>query len=478
MSGAGRAQPRERGALRRRLRQLAVATAAVAVAVAVVEVVVKSSDGAFAGTYRLTGSFAEAGHGLEPGSEVAYRGVQVGRVTSIELRAGRADVVLAMDPSFRVPSDALATIEPVNVFGADEVALTFPARGRGRLLAAGGSLAHTAVDRGLEGLFAAAAPLLRQVDTTDLSTVVQNLAAASAGEGPTLRASVDEGAKLAAFLDQTLPAQLAALDSLDGFTGALVPAAGSIDAIGRSANRLLPELNANAPAYRALLADLTPFATNLAQFLSAYHPDIQTLLANGDDVARLVLARQQDIGSLVAGLAVYEAKIAGAVDPAETLPNGSAFGYFDAFVSLGNLNQLVCSLLDPQLPGLSFLAPLQQALAGAGTPLHCASSASGGQASPTSPSVAASAQNLSTSLYGQLGEPSSPGGSRAGAGTARSGAGAGAAPGTAGGTGAAPGAGGSAGGDGSAATGPVPGAGGATSSSTTNVLGQLLGGLL
>ncbi|MDA8268643.1 MAG: MlaD family protein [Actinomycetota bacterium] len=458
--------------MRRWLRQLLVTVLAVAVGVSVVVVVVRSSDGAFGGSYELTGSFAQAGHGLQAGSEVAYRGVQVGRVTTIVLHRGRAAVTMAINPSFRVPADAVATIEPINVFGADEVSLSFPVPTGGSALGAGGTIVHTALAPGLGSLFAAAAPLLRHVDTTDLSTVVANLAQASAGEGPTIRASIDEGAKLAAFLDQTLPAQIAALDSLNGFAGAIGPTAGSIDAISASANQLLPTFDANAAAYRALLADLTPFADNLAQFLSAYHPDIQALLANGDDIARLVLARQQDIGTLISGLAMYETKIGSAVDPAETLPNGSGFVYFDTFVSLGNLDQLVCSLLDPQLPGSAFLAPLQQALTGAGTPFRCgspsaATAPSGGSGTTPGASlpVSQAARKLSTSLYGQWGAPSPRG-------TGSAGLGAPASPstGASSGTGAA---GTSTGGAGSGSSGAVPG-----SSGPTNVLRTLLGGLL
>ncbi len=458
--------------MRRRLWQLLVTALAVAVCVGVVVVVVRSSDGAFGGSYELTGSFAEAGHGLQPGSEVAYRGVQVGRVTTIALHHGRATVAMAINPSFGVPADAEATIEPINVFGADEVSLAFPVPAGGPVLGAGATIVHTAVAPGLGTLFAAAAPLLRQVDTTDLSTIIANLAQASAGEGPTIRASIDEGAKLALFLDQTLPAQIAALDSLDGFAGAIGPTAGSLDAIGASTNQLLPTFNANAAAYRTLVADLTPFANNLAQFLSAYHPDIQALLAKGDDIARLVLARQQDIGSLISGLAMYETKIGSSVDPAEMLPNGTSFVYFDTFVSLGNLDQLVCSLLDPQVPGSSFLAPLQQALTGAGTPFRCggspaasAPSAGSGTGPGASLPVSNAARDLSTSLYGQLGAPG-PAPTR----SAGSGATAGSGAGGPSGTGAA---GTSTGGNGSGSAGAASG-----QSSSTNVLRSLLGGLL
>lgn len=420
--------------MRHRLFQLLVVVMALAVVVAVVDVVVRYSDGDFSGDYQLTGMFSQAGYGLEPGSSVVHRGVQVGRVTTVALHDGEARVQMAIDPSFRIPTDVVAVIEPINVFGADQIALEFPEQSADPTLRPGSTITATKVAPGLENLFASAAPLLSRLNTTDLNTVITNLAQAAQGEGPTTRAAIDEGAKLAAFLDQTLPAQIAALHSFTGFAQALAPTASSFDSLGASSNKLLPDLNANSTAYKQLLATLTPFANNLAQFLSAYHPDIETLLAKGDDVSRLILADRQDIGGLVSGLAVYEDKIGSAADPAEVLPNGTIFAYFDVFLTLTNLNQLICGLLDPQVPGLSYLAPLRQALTGAGTPIQCpatststtsaatatAAPGTSGSASPVAggalSAAAQAARNLSTDLYGALGAPSSSSGSGTSAG--------------------------------------------------------------
>ena len=50
----------------------------------------------------------------------------------------------------------------------------------------------------------------------------------------------------------------------------------------------MPAFNADAADYAKLLATLTPFADHLATLLSDYHPDIATLIADGDNVARVV----------------------------------------------------------------------------------------------------------------------------------------------------------------------------------------------
>jgi phospholipid/cholesterol/gamma-HCH transport system substrate-binding protein len=415
--------------LSRPLRLLAVLVAA-AMALALVVVVIKYADGAFSGQYALSASFPQSGEGLHAGSEVVYRGVQVGRVTSITLIDRRARVEMAIDPNFKIPSDAQATIGPLNVFGADQVALSFSSGDGTPKLQAGATLTQTSTSPELGDLFAAAAPLLDQIDTPDLSSVVNDLAEASQGEGPTVRASLDEGARLAALLDQTLPAQLSALDSFSGFVDTIEPTASSFNAIAQASNVALPVFNAAAAAYARLLKTLTPFAQNLAEFLAAYHPDIETILNSGDNVARVILAQQSQIGQVIAGLGSYAEVFAKALDPEEVLPDGSHFGYFQTFVTLSDINQLVCSLIAPAIPGLSSLEPLQQALTGAGTDFDCSSqisafdaAQSNGASSPTTSlgasapassgssssapasGVSQAAQQLSTGLYQALGSP-------------------------------------------------------------------------
>lgn len=402
-----------------RLLRLTAVVVSFVVVVAGVVLIVKAANGAFSGAYSLTGSFSSSGEGLNPGAEVTYRGVQVGRVTDIALSRGRADVTMAIDHGFGVPADVSATLLPINVFGADNIALGFPRGETPPYLAPGSTIASTKVSPDVEDLFSSADPLLAQIDATDLATIVSNLAQASAGEGPTIAASIDEGVKLAGFLDDTLPQQLSALDSFSGFTAALAPTASSLNAIAASSNVALPAFNSQSAAYQKLLQSLSAFGQNFATFLAAYHPDIATLLSAGDNVARVILTQKDQIGQVLSGLAVYLTKFANATDPAEVLPDGSHFGYFHTFIMLGDIQNMVCSLLAPAQGGLSFLEPLQEALSGAGTPLNCSSQiaafdaaqAAGTQApgpSAANPGANQAAGNLSTQTYEGLAAPQQP----------------------------------------------------------------------
>lgn len=406
-----------------RLVRAAVSLGVLVIAAAAAVVSVRAADGDYSGNYRLTGYFPRAGEGLEPGSEVVYRGVQVGRVSSVSLAGTAARVTMLLDPGFRVPSGSRATIEPLNLFGAEQVTLSVPTATRGAYLASGAVLSRTATSDELGDLFTAAAPLLSKITTADLSTVVGELAEATNGEGGRIKASVDAGASLAGFFDQTLSAQLAALDSFSTFTASVAPDGTSLNGLAREENVALPAFDKEAADYSELLANLTSFSTEMARLLTDYHPTIDTLLADGANPARVLIAQQTEIGQVIAGEYRYAYKVATAKS-GEVLPTGSHFVYFDTFVMFTDVNALVCDLIAPPSPGLSYLEPLQQALAGAGSPFTCKAqlasfdaeqkgSSPSSQVSPppaepapASTPVSKATKNLGTAIYRILGQPS------------------------------------------------------------------------
>lgn len=407
-----------------RLLRAGIALAVLAAAVVITVVSVRAANGDFSGAYRLSGYFPRAGEGLEPGSEVVYRGVQVGHVSAIALSGTRAKVTLLLSPSFRLPVDARATIEPLNLFGAEEVTLRAPAGTHGPYLAPGAVLSRTTTSDELGTFFTAAAPLLSKITTANLATVVGELAQASNGEGRRIKASIGAGASLAAFFDQTLAAQLAAFDSFASFTAALAPDGTSMNGIAGAENVALPAFNQEAADYSKLLANLTSFSAELGRLLTDYHPTIDTLLTDGANPARVLTAQQAELGQVIQGAYRYAYKVASARSQ-EQLPTGSHFVYFTTFVMFTDVNQLVCDLIAPPVPGLSYLEPLQQALAGAGTAFTCKSQLAAFDAAqrqpgsaapppaltPTSPlpgatTVTKATNNLGTTVYNVLGQPS------------------------------------------------------------------------
>jgi len=395
------------------LGRTAVVLIVIVVVVAGVAVIEKTVNGAYSGDHQVVGRFPNAGQGLHAGSEVDYAGVQVGKVSSISLADRAAEVALSLYPTFHFPADGTATIQPQNLFGADEVNITSPTGQRGPSLRPGATIPHTKVASELTDLLAVADPLLQQVDTTDLSLTLSELDQATSGAGAQIAVGIAEGSKLGTLLSTTLGAQLTALDSLSALSAALVPAAPPLNAVSQSANAALPAINRAQDDFQRLLASINPLAENLAQFLSLYHPDIATLLTAGDNVTRVLLTHQANIEQTVNGLYRYVYKFAAA--PADTLPDGSRIGYFQTFINFSDVNNLVCSLIAPASGGLAALAPLQAALGSAGSSFDCSSQTSAfntlnppAATVPTATSTAQQGSKVAQQVYQALGTPQVP----------------------------------------------------------------------
>jgi phospholipid/cholesterol/gamma-HCH transport system substrate-binding protein len=401
------------------LGRTAVVLIAIAVVVAGVVVIEKAVGGTYSGNHQVVGRFASAGQGIQPGSEVDFDGVQVGRVYSIALVHRQAQLTLSLYPSFHFPADGTATIQPQNLFGADVVSITSPTGQRGPALKAGAPIPHTKVASELTDLLAVADPLLQQINTTDLSQSISTLDQATNGAGAEIATGIAEGAKLGTLLSTTLGAQLTALDSLAALNGALIPAAAQLNGVSQDANTALPAINRAQDNFQRLLESLNPMAENLAQFLSLYHPDIATLLTTGDNVTRVLLSHETDIQQTITGLYHYVYKFS--LAPSDTLPDGSRIGYFQVFIDFSQVNQLVCSLIAPATTGLAALAPLQAALGAAGSGFDCsAQTATFNQLNPTgtttatatttssAPSTAQQGNNVAQQVYQSLGAPQPP----------------------------------------------------------------------
>jgi ABC-type transporter Mla subunit MlaD len=233
---------------------------------------------------------------------------------------------------------------------------------------------------------------------------------ASENLGQTIAQSIDTGTRLADLFSTTINAQVNALDAFSRFQAAFTPTASNLNAIAANNNVGLPVFNQAEGTYQAFLTTLKPLADNLAQLLSVYRPDINILLGQGDNVVRVLLARQSDISDLIHGLYRYTLKFAKVQSPnGELLSDRSGFAYFKLFTSFSDIDKLVCGLVAPAgaPPQLQqSLAPLQSAL---GPQFDCSSAASAGAGSAGAPTSSQNvAGNMATSALSGLAQPQVP----------------------------------------------------------------------
>lgn len=322
--------------------------AAIAIAVLVVSGVtvgVRGAYGAFDDTVEVAGTFPRAGQSLNEGSDVLYRGVPVGEVRSIELDGLDVRITLALEPDAVVPADVEAVVAPKTLFGEKSVELRGGTTG-GETLGEGDELARTRAGTEVEELIAAADPLLRGIDTTELASLMTELTQVLQNQGRRFNEALEPTVAAAGLFEETLDAQLRLLDSSAAFAEQIKGIGPGLNATADNLNLLLPTLNQARGDFVRFLRTLRPLADNLSEILVTVRPDIDRLLTGGVNVSRLLIAREDELADTVNGLAVYLQTLAEGVGD-ETFEDGTHAAFFKVFVVLDDLNGMLCALVNP-----------------------------------------------------------------------------------------------------------------------------------
>ncbi|MCB1017947.1 MAG: MCE family protein [Acidimicrobiales bacterium] len=390
-----------------RLPRALVALAVTATFALAATVAVRWSYGAYDDGYQLVGRFPHAGQGLVPGSDVKYRGVNVGEVDSIRLVDREAEIRFTLDPGFRVPEGVTVVVRPKTIFGEKFLDLSFPEGAPGPYLEAGDEVTDTRAATEVEDLFAAAQPLFEAIDEQELAELVASLTRTADGLGDDVADAWRSGAATTALLNRTLDDQLRALRSWRAFQESIRTIGGDLNAIAAHSNEALPTFNQARADFHRALESLRGFGDRFADLLAGVRPDLDRVLISGDNVMRVLVAHEDDIADVVDGLAAYVSAFGGGLS-AERLPDGSGFAYFKNFIYLDDLRDVLCTALADTPPQFS---AFRDAVLSLGGPIDCSSyfSPSGSPLPAPLPAGAAgrpaAAQQLADDLYGLTAVP-------------------------------------------------------------------------
>jgi virulence factor Mce-like protein len=182
-----------------------------------------------------------AGLVMNPDAKVTLRGVQVGKVASIEsLPNGQASIHLAMFPSALkyIPANVLVDIASSTVFGAKSVQLVAPAEPSAQRLHAGQTLSGQHVMVEINTVFQQLVAVLNQIDPAKLNESLGALAKAFSGRGPQLGQSFSDLDSFLANLEPSLPALSHDLAVLPAVSNAYADAAPDLVRTVANTNRI------------------------------------------------------------------------------------------------------------------------------------------------------------------------------------------------------------------------------------------------
>jgi virulence factor Mce-like protein len=202
----------------------------------------------FSSTVPVTVMSQRAGLVMNPQAKVNMRGVQVGRVESIEERPdGQAILHLAMDPArlHTIPANVRVDIASTTVFGAKFVQLVSPADPSPEFLHAGQVLDSQRVTVEFNTVFEQLTSMLSSIEPGKLNETLGALASALNGRGETFGRALSNLDSFLATVEPSLPALkhdfVVAPDVLNAYADAAPDLTKTIDNATRASQTFIDE---------------------------------------------------------------------------------------------------------------------------------------------------------------------------------------------------------------------------------------------
>lgn len=241
----------------------------------------------------------EAG-GIYERSEVNYRGKLVGRVTDIRLRPGGVVVDLQLNEGTRIPADTDAVVANLSAAGEQFVDLR-PRRSDGPVLRAGDVIPveRTAIPISTAAVVRDVTKLLDQVNSDDLTIVVDELGKALDGTGGELGRLIDSSGALIDSLQATLPQTLRLLTNARTNLDTVNALSPDFETFTRDLRRLTKELRRTDVPVRDLLDTGPGAVADIDAFVTAVTSPVGALLGNLVVPGDLITARLPALEALV-----------------------------------------------------------------------------------------------------------------------------------------------------------------------------------
>jgi phospholipid/cholesterol/gamma-HCH transport system substrate-binding protein len=259
----------------------------------------------FEGSYSVLVRMPVTG-GLFPGSQVTYRGVPVGSVSSIRIEPDLDDVAVTLNihDGVHVPASTLAVVADRSPAG--EQYLDFqPPSGSGAPYLRNGSVIQAAATRrppSLGGLLNSVTAFSDSVNLNHLRTVFDQLETAFGGTGPALGRLIDNSAKLVASLEGVEPATIDLLTSGGRVLDTQAAHAGDLRTLSGSLRRLADTLRADDPNTVSLIDNALTTTRTIGPFLRQDAGTIGMLLVNLVTTGRIAVQRLPGLKALLISL--------------------------------------------------------------------------------------------------------------------------------------------------------------------------------
>ncbi|MBB1153689.1 MULTISPECIES: MCE family protein [Amycolatopsis] len=279
--------------------------------------------------YHVTLKLPDSG-GVFVNSEVAYRGVTVGRVGAMTLTPQGIDVRLDIDSGGPdIPSALHAQVANRSAVGEQFVDL-LPDRESGPYLEDGAVIAQdrTSLPATPDSVLTHLDGLVASVHPESLKTVVDETYDAFAGSGPQLQKLLDSTSSLTATAAQYVPDTQGLLANSRTVFATQERQAQNITAFASGLKTIAGQLKSSDPAVRKVIDEAPQLSRQISDVLATSGTDLGVLFANSLTTAQVTSMRKDAIEELLVAYPVISA-FSPSTSPDGTGHLGVVFNFFD-----------------------------------------------------------------------------------------------------------------------------------------------------
>lgn len=241
------------------------------------------------GRLKVTLELPAAG-GLYRFSNVTYRGVQIGEVTSVTLTENGAEAHLSLDTAPKIPADLQAEVRSVSAVGEQYVDLR-PRTDSGPYLESGQRIpaSQTTLPQEVGPMLDQLSALVDSIPGDRIADLLDESFKAFNGAGPDFQSLLDSASKVtdeaSAVSDQTR----GLIDDSRPLLESQAETTEQIRTWARSLAGVTGQLEQNDPEIRTILQQGPGFAQEVSQLLNDVKPTLPILLANLTTVTQVLL---------------------------------------------------------------------------------------------------------------------------------------------------------------------------------------------
>lgn len=249
-----------------------------------------------------------ASGGLYRFSNVTYRGVQIGKVTSVDLTDTGAVATMSLNTSPKIPVDLQADVRSISAVGEQYVDL-LPRTKSGPYLKDGSVIPakNTSIPQAVGPMLDQVSKLVDSIPGNKLSQLLDESFAAFNGAGYDLQSLLDSSSKLAGDINGVSDQTRSLIDDSGPLLEGQAQSADAIKIWSRSLAGVTGQLATNDPQIRTILQTGPDAAQEVSKLLNQVKPTLPVLLANLTTVGQVLVTYHASVEQLLVLLPPYVA---------------------------------------------------------------------------------------------------------------------------------------------------------------------------